>query len=87
METQAIGTREWIIQEILAIRRNGVFPSLTYVGNHHLALLEAAECEFIGWEWALVAAKVIKPPFDSDMFYDHNICAWAHDSLTIPVNR
>lgn len=87
METPAIGTREWIIQEILTIRRSGIFPSRARVHNEHPALIEAAEREFIGWEWALVAAKVIPPPIDDDMFYDHNMCAWAHDSLTAPVHR
>ena len=87
METPTPGTREWIIQEILKIRRSGVFPSMDYVEKNQPALLNVALDEFKAWEWALLAAKVIVPPVDADMFYDHRMCAWAHDSLTVPINR
>jgi hypothetical protein len=87
MEPSTARTREWIIQEILKIRRSGVFPSMDYVDRIQPALLNAALDEYKAWEWALVAAKVIVPPVDPDMFYDHRMCAWAHDSLTVPINR
>jgi hypothetical protein len=87
VETPSIQTREWIIQEILKIRQSGVFPSLAHVEKNHPDLRDAAKGEFRGWEWALVAAKVIVPPFDPDMFFDHELCVWAHDSLTVPLDR
>ncbi|HVZ79801.1 MAG TPA: hypothetical protein VHE12_03260 [bacterium] len=78
-------------QVILVIRNiyhcNKVFPSYGYVERTYPELLDAAWVLFGPWENALVAAKIIFPAFDPDMFFDHELCIWAHDSLTDPIGR
>ncbi len=76
-----------VIEEIQKIHNHGQFPSYAFVSRNEPELLNAALLLFGTWERALVKARAIRPPIDSDEFFDHDLCVWAHDSLTIPINR
>lgn len=80
-------TQERVIRWLLKINAKTQYPLTSYVMQKHPDLLEAAEQLFGSWEKALIAARIICPPTDPDMFYDTELGIWAHDSLTSPIDR
>ena len=80
-------SRARVVREVERLYARGIFPSLVYVAHREPELREAADRFFGSWEGALVAADIICRQPEPDMFYDHEIGAWAHDSLTEPVSR
>lgn len=76
-----------VLREVGRLYGKGIFPSLAYVAHRKPELLEAGGRFFGPWENVLVAAGLICFQPEPDMFYDHEIGVWAHDSLTAPINR
>jgi hypothetical protein len=80
-------SRESIVPEIKRIHGQDIFPSYRYMEREAPELLEAALRIFGPWENALAAAGVICPRSDWDIYFDHELGAWVHDSLTQPISR
>lgn len=76
-----------MVREINRLYAREHFPSRGYVARSKPELLEAVGRFFGPYENVLIAAGIICPRPEPDMFYDHELGLWAHDSLTEPISR
>lgn len=80
--------KDRVVQAVKDLYAQGHFPSYSYIQRNEPILLAASEQFFSSWEWVLLAARIIRPPVDGeDEYFDHELCVWAHDSLTQPISR